>query len=506
MKKIALLLILAIISGVLFGCDGMDIEDPMLENSIFSDNPTEENSNIIKKLILPYNKNNTLNPILVTDNLNSQMLRLVFDCLVEYDKNYKPILNLANGYEVSGNKYTFHIDTSKTFHSGEALSAYDIEYSFNMAKRNTDSLYNKNFSKIKSFGAISDNRFQVTFYDNYPECFNLLNIPVIKRNSSVKDFVPNGTGKYKLIREGGRDYLKAVFEKANIKEISLFTPKNNETYESCFETGIINVMYSDMGKTEDMGIGGSYFIKEYTQNKLTYLEFNSSNILLQDKNLRKAISISCDRNYFRTNLLLSHGENAYSPFNPTWYKYEEAEITEESYDISKSAFILTENGYQLREGNFYKGETKLSFRLLVNSDNSIKRSIAEKIKVDFAILGIEIIVDERPYDIYRGMLQSRNFDIALCETSISADMDIKDLIDGNKNYGGVYSEEVINAYNDFSEGKADLKGFLTAFEDNMPKVPLFFRNGGMFINGRIKGEISPTPMNCFYEFENWSFK
>lgn len=507
MKRISVFLIFIIILGVLSGCDTINIDDPVFDNTSFNNNSaTPENNQIIKKLILPYNENNSLNPILVTDNLNNQMLRLVFQSLVEYDENYKPVLILAKEYENSGSKFTFTVDTSKAFHNGEKLSAYDVEYSFDIAKKNSQSIYNKNFSKIKSYGALSEDKFAVTFYDNYPECLNLLTIPVIKNGSSSDDYIPNGTGAYKFIREDEKDYLKAVSENSKIKEISLFTPKNNETYESCFETGIINVMYSDMDNTEDMGIGGSYSIKEYTQNKLTYLEFNSSNNLLQDKNLRKAISLACDRNYFKTNLLLSHAKEAYSLFNPVWHKYREVSHETETYSISKSASLLSENGYTVKDGNFYKGETKLAFRLLVNSSNKIKLSIAEKLKTDFALLGIDIIIDSQPFETYKAMLLNKNFDIAVCETYIDADMDIKSMISGDKNYGGFYSEELINAYNEFENDNSKINGFLKAYDDFMPKVPLFFRNGGMFLNGRIKGEVNPTSLNCFFEFEKWNLE
>lgn len=507
MKKISVFLVLVICMTILFGCDKIDMQDPVFENnSSFMDNTTSEGQKVIKNLVLPYNENNTLNPILVTDNLNSQMLKLVFESLLEYDENYKPVLVLAKEYNNSGSKYTFKIDTTKTFHGGEKLTAYDIEYSFDVARRNSDSIYHKNFKKIKSYNAVSNDEFVVKFYEDYPECLNLLNIPIIKKDSSNNDYMPNGTGKYKFVREKERDYLKAVSNDEKIKEISLFTPKNNDTYESCFETGIVNVMYSDMDSTDNMGIGGNYSIKEYTQNKLTYLEFNSSNLLLQDKILRKAISISCDREYFKTNLLLSHAKEAYSLFNPTWYEYSQIEHEKEEYSISKSADLLLANEYTLKDGNFYKGDSKLTFRLLVNSSNEIKLGIAEKLKADFAILGIELIVAPQPYETYKAMLLSKNFDIAICETSIDADMDIKPLIDGNKNYGGFYSEELTEAYENFEKDNGKIGEFLKVYDDFLPKIPLFYRNGGLFLNGRIKGNVNPTSSNCFFEFSNWSIE
>ena len=62
---------------------------------------------------------------------------------------------------------------------------------------------------------------------------------------------------------------------------------------------------------------------------------------------------------------------------------------------------------------------QLSFRLLVNSDNAFKVAAAKQVAASWNSLnGVNVTVDEEPYDTYVSMLQSGSFDAYYGETQL----------------------------------------------------------------------------------------
>src|SRR5215510_13842782 len=74
----------------------------------------------------------TLDPALVTDVYGGAIVRQIFDGLVQFDANLRPIPALAEFWEASrdGHTWTFALRQGIKFHNGREVVAQDVVYSF----------------------------------------------------------------------------------------------------------------------------------------------------------------------------------------------------------------------------------------------------------------------------------------------------------------------------------------------------------------------------------------
>src|SRR5437867_4945811 len=74
----------------------------------------------------------TLDPALVTDTYGRAIVNQIFDGLVQFDANLKPIPALAVFWEASrdGRTWTFTLRQGVKFHNGREVTAQDVVYSF----------------------------------------------------------------------------------------------------------------------------------------------------------------------------------------------------------------------------------------------------------------------------------------------------------------------------------------------------------------------------------------
>ena len=76
-----------------------------------------------------------LNPFLRTSSTNIYVRHLMYETLLDFDKNGKPISSLAESWKVSadGKVYTFNLRKGVKFHDGKDLTAEDVKWSVEYA-------------------------------------------------------------------------------------------------------------------------------------------------------------------------------------------------------------------------------------------------------------------------------------------------------------------------------------------------------------------------------------
>ena len=148
---------------------------------------------------------------------------------------------------------------------------------------------------------------------------------------------------------------------------------------------------------------------------------------------------------------------------------------------------------------------QLSFRLLVNSDNAFKVAAAKQVAASWNSLnGVNVTVDEEPYDTYVSMLQSGSFDAYYGEVQLTPDFDLRPLLSpqGGLNYGSYSSEDMINAITAYRSGE-NTEGLYTTFLNEMPLIPLAFERQQVVLRSGLINHFNPAPYNAFAGQENW---
>lgn len=148
---------------------------------------------------------------------------------------------------------------------------------------------------------------------------------------------------------------------------------------------------------------------------------------------------------------------------------------------------------------------QLSFRLLVNSDNAFKVAAAKQVAASWNSLnGVNVTVDEEPYDTYVSMLQSGSFDAYYGETQLTPDFDLRPLLSpqGGLNYGSYSSEDMSNAITAYRSGE-NTESLYTTFLNEMPLIPLAFERQQVVLRSGLINHFNPAPYNAFAGQENW---
>ena len=521
MKKILCIFISVIF--LLSSCS-FSIEAPHItDNAETQDNDdfivTENN----EKLKLPIYEYDTLNPLFTKSSSVSETMRLVYEPLFEINADYTAVPVLAESYSVSdgGKRVRVTLKEGIKFHDGTLFNAADVKYSFDTIKN----YHGKYIEYVKDVRSCErEGNYTVVFNLTRPVAnfASLLTFPIIANNSSLTaddTFIPNGTGPYGYIGKGDTHSLQLrVFDQWHktlpaIKEVSLLiiTDKQTATYAfGANEVDCITGQAVNLAKYNPKGQNNMY---SYTSNALTLIGMNFYNSIFWGKNTRQAFSYLVDKESVMKNIIYRRGKETDVPINPdSWYYGGHTEVY--NYDTSKAEQLLLLDGWtKLETGgysrNFNGTEQQLKLNILVNGENEEKVDIANAVAQNFIDMGIPTSVVAASFDEYYRLLNSKQFDMAVCEVVMPNNMDPYMLLSSSSNYF-TYSNpdmdallESIGIASDRETTLSYYGGICDLFVDDAPFIPMFFREGTLICNTKIVGDIRPGPENVFANIDEW---
>ena len=85
-------------------------------------------------VVLPYSREDGVNPFLAESLMNQPLMPLMYDGLYELDDRYEPQPNLAAESGYTDGALVVRLNRDKRFSDGSEVSADDVVYSFEQAK------------------------------------------------------------------------------------------------------------------------------------------------------------------------------------------------------------------------------------------------------------------------------------------------------------------------------------------------------------------------------------
>lgn len=489
MKKLAaLILIFALIFTIFGGCK--DNNPSQSDDPIGVSNISDQKEGILK---LAYSKADLLDPFTSSMSANLQILGLIYDGLYKLDGGYEPIPVIAKSSIVSGTTINVTLD-SCVFSDGSAVTASDIVYSFEQAR------YSPSHSaKLKNFEAATisaSNILIFTLKSPDPYALSCLTFPIVKSGSQGE--LPVGCGRYVPQESGESIYLVVNTKRAGfnpaIKTIMLVPVRDSSSIESSLEIGNTGFYFNDLSsgtylrinaQTVDMGI-----------NNFIYLGINSAGEVFSNASIRQALNLAVNRNEIATTAFQGHARQAYSPFNPDWYALASKDLVI-SVDYEKAAALIAQSGVDI------KGK---EISLLFNKDNQFKLEAAEFIKGYLEKLGFTVKLKDYTADYYAEAVELGAYDLYIGEVRLSPNMDLSPLFGGEVSYG--INPECASAarYAQLLSGKCELMDFINTFNEDLPFIPICYRNASASYTNSMKGDFNGCDSDVFYDIETWSFK
>lgn len=508
---LALIITLALLS--LFGCD--------LDSTQDTTTTKEDVSNVVdspQELKLPFSKNDTLDPYRAKSILNQQISSLMFDSLFTVDSNYNAKGVIAEKYGYNELDITVTIKKGIAFRDMTEITAQDIVYSFKQAKGSPN--YSARLQEFSNAEAVGNYDVSFTLSNANPFAVSNLIFPIVKLGTVSGEIdgadiqqVPIGSGRYILKHDNEGFFMKAnpsrlVSYYTKTETLRLVNITDNEAMPYSLEIGTINFMFDDLSEGIYRRMNASTV--EVTLNNLVYIVFNKANYTLSDQNVRKAINKLIDREEIALSAFQGHAVSTQTPFNPNWSVVEGQSFDEQGANEEKSAIeVLEDAGYKSINSTRirYGGNGSLSFNLIVNKENEFKCVAAESIAQQLGNANISITVEKLAREDYEKAVKSGKYDIYLGEIRLTPSMNLRPMLalNGAVSFGIDTMSLVSDAYTQFLSGSININEFMKVFNENLPFVPLCFRNGIAACSRSIITPLESSATDVYFSIDTWSF-
>lgn len=501
MKRItAWAAVLTLTLSLLTGC--AQIDESSADELPFPSEETpveEEHSGLPAVFALPYLEGQPLNPLTCPDGVQQTVASLLYEGLFRLDQTFtpQPLLCASYTYDSETLTYKLTLRDGVVFSDGSPLTAADVKTTLNAAR--SSARYARRLSDVKSISA-GDGAVTLTLNRPNTGLPALLDIPILK-SGTEKHSVPLGTGPY-LYDESSESCLIASQNwwrhiSQPVERISLTGTADQESMLYRFSSRDVQLIVADLTGTDPVAVSGSVSYDDADTTVFQYLGINVSAKGLDDAAFRRCLSLGVSRRALVSSLLSGHAKAAQFPVSPVSPLYP-ADLEQTD---SVVAFTDALNACETRPSR--------TLRLLVNSENSFKVSMARQIAAAFTAAGAATETVELPWEEYTAALAAGRFDLYYGEVRLTADWDVSSLLatGGSLNYGGwsdLQCDQLLEGCRSGGNREAAFRGLCRYLQSQAPILPICFKTVSTLYESDVLEGLTPTAAEPFYGLENIS--
>ncbi|MAY33048.1 MAG: peptide ABC transporter substrate-binding protein [Rhodovulum sp.] len=318
---------------------------------------TPQRGGTLRVAMSPGSTSDTLDPMSYVDSPQFTAGLTLANCLVEIDKDKKPIPELAESWESSDafKRWKFTLRSGVTFHNGKPLTSADVVYSLkrHIAPDSTSAAAGL-LADVDDVVADGDLGVIITHKTGTPDLpiimgdFHLVIIP--EGFTDFANFV--GTGPYKLIRfepgvvletERNENYWKA--DRAFVDKFDLVFINDSTAAANALMTGevqAVSKLGSQLAKRLQSRDGINLITSE--GGSCNSLDMNCQSKLFGDNNVRTAMKLAIDRQKMVEFIGSGFGTVGNDNPIPSNDPFFNADIKQREYDPEQAKFHLKKAG------------------------------------------------------------------------------------------------------------------------------------------------------------------
>ena len=336
------------------------------------------------------------------------------ETLFKFNENMQLEPWLAENFEqIDDFTIKIKINDAATFSNGKKVDGAAVKKCLEHLIKNHDRAPKD--LKISSIEA--DGQFVIIkSAEKMPALLNYLSDPygcIIDIDSGVENKIVVGTGPYKAVKVTDTQIELVKNENywngtPKIDKIIVKSIPDGDTLTMAMQNGELDAVqglpYSNLQLFKD-----GFKISQSDTSRVYQIAFNFKNPILQDKNVRKAISMAVDKENFCKILLNGNGTPAISPFpaNLTFGN----KIHAVSYDLDAAKKLLADSGWidSDNDGFVDKNGKNLELNYLTYTSRQELPLLAEAAQANFKKIGIKLNVNAT--DNYKTFLKNGDYDI-----------------------------------------------------------------------------------------------
>lgn len=467
-----------------------------------------------------------LNPILANDTASSKITDWLFNGLFKYDKDGKPIEDLALSHTFeTDTKLIINLRKNVKWHDGKKFTSKDVVFTYNtILDPKVFNSIKSNYKEVKSVKALDDYTIEITYKKAYFKALEIWMVGILpyhllkdEKNLMTSSFNKNpiGTGPYTLesFKVGQDIKLKAndtYFEgKPKIDELLYkFIPDTNTSFlflkQKKLDLSSLTPLQID--RQIDNDFKKSFEIIESQSFSYSYVGLNLKNEKFKDIRIRRALSLAINRQELVDILFFGHGKICNGPFLPGSFAYDEkTKVVQQN--IKEAKKLLKELGYNKNN--------PFSFELVTNTGNDTRINAAQILQYQLSKVGINMNIRVMEWQAYLNtVVHPRNYEAILLGWSLSLMPDAYPLWHsssdktGRFNLVGYSNKEVDRLIEQGSTtvNKDELskiyKSIFKKITDDIPYLFLYIPNSITVINNKIKN-IEPAFTGITHNQKDW---
>lgn len=481
-------------------------------------------SNIQTDLRFAIAEMDTINPLLTNNRNVLEVTKIIYDPLVTLNENYKLQYCLAEEIAKTDDlTYIVKLRKGVLWEDKSNFTAEDVKFTMELIKNGVSPIYSENLKYVSDFEVVDSTTLKISLSQPVQFFEYNLTFPIMCQSyydgedfsSSTK--IPIGTGMFK-ISEVSSNIIKLVQNDLywDVSREPMATEININLYGtigeaySAFKNGEIDVLSVKITNIEDY-IGTLGYKKiEYKERDYDFLAFNTSNELLSDPAVRKALSLAIDKNNIVASCLGSgYVASNFSLDMGCWIYTKDLNV---SIDTEQAAQILNNAGWERTSNSWQKrtdgGTQVLAFSLTVNANNSTRVAVAENLKEQFANFGVPVNIRYLSSDNYTDAMNNRDYECIITgiRTGYSPNLNTF-FADGNlANYYNEEVAEIMNIISNTTDENTLYEKYGRLYDIYLEEAPYIglYRNTNVIVyNQSLVGNITANSFNIYHNIEKW---
>lgn len=475
-------------------------------------------------------------PLLASDSASHDIAGLVYNGLVRYDKNLNLEGDLAESWEISkdGLVITFHLRKGVKWHDGADFTADDVMYTYKVTiDPKTPTAYSGDFLMVKKAEVLDNYTFRATYSKPFAPALASWGSAILPRHLlEGKDIAkselarhPTGTGPYKFVewKTGekivlesnhdyweGRPYIDRYVYRIIPDQATLFLELKSGGIDY---TGLTPLQYARQTEFAEFKKGFNKY--RYLSFSYTYLGYNLTNPLFQDRRVRKALSYGIDKQELVDGVLLGLGKPASGPYKPGTWVYND-KVERYDYNPQKARELLAEAGWKDSNGDgiLDKDGKPFEFTIMTNQGNESRAKTVEIIQKRLKEIGISVKPRVMEWAAFLQRIDKKDFESVVLGWTIGQDPDLFDIWHSSKtqpkelNFISYKNTEVddllVKARETFNqeERKNYYDRIQEILADDAPYTFLYVPDALPAVSSRFRG-IEPAPAGIMHNFIKW---
>ena len=361
--------------------------------------------------------------------------QLVFESVVDFDENMKPVPMLADNWLQDGVNWTFKLRKGIQFHNGYELTAYDVVRSYQTLLQAGDgNPYYSRLQAIESMEAGTEDIYTllVTAKNTSYMTLYAMNFPVVQYET-LYDELPRGTGPYWYIQydQDGTLRLEANplwwKQQPGVKSILLKHYYNAGDAIEAIRTNEIDMLSTKSPKASLSRRLSGLTSMDYPTLTYEMLTPNlGSGKLTEAVEVRQAIMYAIDRSVIASSGYLDMAIQCEVPIVPNSWLYESQSAIyyyspERALQLmhNQGWYDLTGDGTLNKRVGVMLREPRLTLITYNEDTNNIRENAANLVADYLRAVGFNVTVEVVGKERARQRIKDRDYDLALVGMNFS---------------------------------------------------------------------------------------